>query len=333
MERHPVPRQISGYEFHLIGDMTLKQFAELSAGAILALLCWSLPIMTIFKFPLVLFFIFLGISLAFVPVNEQPLDRWIINFFKAVYSPTQFIWKKSEVSLDFLERQVYLKPAEPSKPITSTNGKKLAEYLRTIPTTPLSPFEKEIEAGLQRITSLFEGLGIPSIPPPSPPPKIPEVKMGKHKAVKIDREVKIPKVKLPKVVEVEKKVKKEIKKPEIIAIPKFKRVPRKTIEPKFEPKLPMPSRPTTPNILVGMILDHQGKILPDVIVEIRDKNGFPVRALRANKLGQFRIANPLKNGTYEVELEKEGYKFDIIKFTTRGEIIEPMEIRAKGKLT
>ena len=113
----------------------------------------------------------------------------------------------------------------------------------------------------------------------------------------------------------------------------MKKEPYKTVKPKFEPELPMPSRPAMPNIFVGMVLDNQGKILADVIIEIRDKAGFPVRALKANKLGQFRIATPLKNGTYEIELEKEGYQFDIIKLEAKGEIIEPMEIKAKGKLT
>lgn len=278
MERHPVPRHISGYEFRLIGDMTLKQFGELAAGEILALIFWSLPITSFLKYPLVAFFALLGIALAFIPFNELPLDRWIINFFKAVYSPTQFIWKKSEVILAFLERPAFLRPPEPLKPLPPTDRKKLKEYLRTIPAAPISPLEGEIEEKLQRISSFF---------------------------------------------------KEEIPKPKLIKIPKIKRVPRKTVKPKFEPELPMPSRPIVPNVLVGMLLTSKGKILPDAIIEIKDKEGFPVRALKANKLGQFRIATPLKNGVYEIELEKEGYKFDIIKFEAKGEIIEPMEIRAK----
>ena len=82
MEQHPVPQHISGYEFRLIGDMTLKQFGGLALGAILALICWSLPITIFFKYPLIAFFVFLGIGLAFIPINDQPLDRWIIKFFK-----------------------------------------------------------------------------------------------------------------------------------------------------------------------------------------------------------------------------------------------------------
>jgi hypothetical protein len=276
-EQHPVPRQISGYEFRLIGDMTLKQFGELAAGEIMALICWSLPITPLLKYPLVGFFAFLGIALAFIPVHEQPMDRWIMNFIKATYSPTQFIWKKSEVQLDILERATVQKlPEMPTPP--PKNGKKLKEYLKTVPiASGPSPLEKDLDKKLRTISSLFE----------------------------------------------------EAPGPDIFTLPQIKRKPHKTVKPKFEPKLPMPSRPSVPNVLVGMALDQTGKIIPDVIIEIRDKAGFPVRALKANKLGQFRIATPLKNGTYELELEKEGHQFDIIKFEAQGEIIEPMEIRAK----
>ena len=282
MERHPVPKQISGYEFRLIGDMTLKQFGELAAGEVLALICWRLPIPPILKYPLVGLLVFLGVALAFIPINERPLDRWIVNFFKAIYLPSQFIWKKSEVVLDFLEKPVFVRPAKPPKPVPQ-DRKKLEEYLRTIPAVPISPLEKEGEENLQRISSL----------------------LGKAVA-----------------------------EPTVIEIAKIQKITRqkptyKTVKPKFEPELPMPSRPAIANLLVGMVLDDQGKILPDVIIEIRDEAGFPVRALKANKLGQFRIATPLKNGTYEIELEKEGYQFDIIKLEVKGEIIEPMEIRAK----
>lgn len=287
-ERHPVPQQVSGYEFRLIGDMTLKQFAELAFGEVLALICWRLPLASIIKYPLVGFFAFLGVALAFVPIHEQSLDNWIINFFRAIYSPTQFIWKKSDVALDFLERSVFSKPAELSKSIHQpADKKKLKEYLKTITTVSISPFEKEIEENLSRIGSL---LG------------------------QVTRQ--------PTVIEVAN-IKKKVEE-----IP-YQEPSYQTIEPKFKPELPMPSSPTKPNLLVGMILDYQGKILADAIIEIRDKNGFPVRALKANKLGQFRIATPLKNGTYEIELEKEGYQFDIIKFEVKGEIIQPMEIRAK----
>ena len=74
-------------------------------------------------------------------------------------------------------------------------------------------------------------------------------------------------------------------------------------------------------------------MIEGAIVEIRDSQGLPQRALKTNQLGQFRIINPLKDGHYVIETEKEGYHFDIIKVELVGEPIPPIEIRAKEKNT
>ena len=51
MDQHPVPRNISSFEFHLIGDMTLKQFAYLAGGVFIAyLLSKVLPFPGIIKY-------------------------------------------------------------------------------------------------------------------------------------------------------------------------------------------------------------------------------------------------------------------------------------------
>ncbi len=94
MQEHPVPQNITSYEFHLIGDMTVKQFFELLIGGALALVSYSSNLPTIFKWPLVIFSVAIGISLAFIPIQERPLDKWIIAFIKAIYNPTKFFWKK-----------------------------------------------------------------------------------------------------------------------------------------------------------------------------------------------------------------------------------------------
>ena len=284
MERHPLPQHVSGYEFRLVGNMTLKQFGELALGVILAMITWSLPIMPFFKYPLVGFFGFLGVALAFLPINEQPLDKWIINFFRSIYSPTQYLWQKSEVSLDLWERI--------ARPLAEADQEKLKEYLQPVPSASIKPWEKESVEELTIPERQPVKIETPQPEPPPPP---------------IDRPA-----------------------PEL---PQFKKTIRSTVKPEFEAKLPLPNRPTVPNILIGMIFDYQGKILTDAMIEIRDEKGFPVRALKANKLGQFSIATPLKNGIYEIEIEKENYQFDIIKIKATGEIIDPLKIHAKEKIT
>jgi hypothetical protein len=92
--QHAVPQNIMDVEFKLIGDLTMRQFSYLCVCGGLAYLNFEF-IPGIFKFPVSLGFVVLGLSLAFVPIQERGLDQWIINFFRAVYSPTQRIWKKS----------------------------------------------------------------------------------------------------------------------------------------------------------------------------------------------------------------------------------------------
>ncbi|KKR52786.1 MAG: hypothetical protein UT88_C0021G0001, partial [Candidatus Woesebacteria bacterium GW2011_GWD2_40_19] len=38
MEQHPIPQNISSYQFRLVGDMTLKQFFQLAGGFLVGLI-------------------------------------------------------------------------------------------------------------------------------------------------------------------------------------------------------------------------------------------------------------------------------------------------------
>lgn len=90
----------------------------------------------------------------------------------------------------------------------------------------------------------------------------------------------------------------------------------------------MPITPDTPNTLVGMTLTQDERLIPNVILEIKDNNGLPVRAVKSNQLSQFFISTPLKNGTYTVSAEHPEYKFDTIKIEAKGEVIPPIKVIA-----
>jgi len=94
MEQHPVPQNVTTFQFRLIGDMTIKQFGYLAGGAILAYICYRLPLPVFFTWPLAALFGLLGIGLAFVPIEERPMDIWVFSFLKSIYHPTQFIWQQ-----------------------------------------------------------------------------------------------------------------------------------------------------------------------------------------------------------------------------------------------
>lgn len=96
MEQHPVPQNVTTFQFRLIGDMTIKQFGYLLGGCILAYLSYILPVPIIFSYPLAAMFALGGFGFAFVPIEERPMDIWVMSFLKNVYSPTQFIWQKNQ---------------------------------------------------------------------------------------------------------------------------------------------------------------------------------------------------------------------------------------------
>jgi len=330
LEQHPVPQHISAYQFHLVGEMTVRQFGFLAGGCVIALLFYASPLTPFIKWPLVIFFVFIGVALAFMPLQERPLDKWIVAFIKAIFSPTQFVWEKKPQTPDIFKvvsRRAPTRKEAPSPP----DKEKLEKYLETLPTEPKSSIDVQEESFVKRAIDLFEvtkppaGMAEPVFTPPLGtgktfiPPTQKVIIPPSAKKVKPTRPVKTEPVKLSK---------KKVALPEKPTRPE----PRKpTAAAKFSPELPFPEPPSQANTLVGMALDQEGKIIEGAIIEIRDSQGIPVRALKTNKLGQFRSVTPLDDGQYEIETEKEGYQFDILKVDLTGKIVQPLEIRAKTK--
>lgn len=154
MKQHPVPQNVMSVEFQLIGNMTLKQFGYLAAGAILAFIFYSTPLPSFLKWPLTLSFFGLGAAFAFAPINDIPLDRWLTNFIHAIYAPTKRIWKKEPKSLEFLlpDFSRFLASVLPSQPPLVKDRSKLEDYLSTLKPEPvLTPLDSLEQASLNRL--------------------------------------------------------------------------------------------------------------------------------------------------------------------------------------
>ncbi|MDZ7586938.1 MAG: hypothetical protein U0946_04230 [Patescibacteria group bacterium] len=349
MQQHPVPQAITTYKFRLVGDMTLKQFLELAFGVVSAWLIFSSNLNFVVKWTLGPFFGLLGFALAFVPIEDRPLDQWIINFFKAVYLPTQFIFKSQVKTIDIFSPSP---PIPPESNKASANPAQLQEYLNTLPATPATAFDQAEHQYLEHIRHLFGALGInqpastmsTEHPQPTNPYKSnlkgvrvrklfsPQVCLLPHAAIfQAPAEPKQAVMPLAN-------SKSQILNPKQVPIPKIQ-VPKKTltlpakpktqtVTPSFASDVILPHSPDKPNLITGITLDITGKILPGVIIEIRDKQDLPVRALKSNKLGQFFIATPLSDGVYQIQAEHPGQKFAIIKLEAKNEIIPPLKIQA-----
>jgi len=95
--QHAVPQNIMDVEFKLIGDLTMRQFFYLMIFSGIAYAAFSFNIPIILRWPTIIGSVLLGLGFAFVPVEDRGLDEWIINFFRAVYSENQKIWKKEAI--------------------------------------------------------------------------------------------------------------------------------------------------------------------------------------------------------------------------------------------
>jgi hypothetical protein len=294
MQQHPVPQPITSYEFRLVGDMTLKQFLKLAAGVGLALVVYAINPPGIIKWFLVMLFGGLGAAMAFVPFEGRPIDVWIIAFFKRIYSPTQYVWKQRSKSP--ITRKLDLPPktlATKSGPETLNPQPAVAGNSQAAPTDILSQ----------------------ATPPSSSPPSSLNTAIFTS-----DVSASIP-----------SKPAEAVTLKTLIAQKQETPVqPQSTaVEARFAQGMSIPATPSLPNLLTGYIHDQQGKLIEGAILEIRDQNGIPVRAFKTNKLGQFRSATPLPDGVYEIETEKEGFSFDIIRIDLKGKVVPPIEIISK----
>lgn len=166
MREHPIPQDITGYKFHLVGNMTIKQFAELFAGIILALVFYSSNLIAVIKYPLAIFFVGFGAMLAFVPIQERPLDHWVITFLKVLYKPTKFFWKKQNKIPDaFLyEPSAHPNDNQDEVNLSPLRRKRIQEYLSSVkPIQRQDAWEHAQQQQISSVLQIFSQISTPSV--------------------------------------------------------------------------------------------------------------------------------------------------------------------------
>jgi len=105
MENHPIPQDVTGFKFKLIGSITLKEFLYVLGGGILAIIVFILPpsVSYFIKIPLMTIFSGVGAAFAFVPIEGRPMDKMLYNFIKTVPSENEYIYHKKGVNLSSFE--------------------------------------------------------------------------------------------------------------------------------------------------------------------------------------------------------------------------------------
>jgi len=149
MEQHAISRQITSYEFKLIGFMTLKQFLYLVIFGPLGYI-----VSMIFPLPFVNILLgiavgALGVALAFLPINDRPLDIWIRNIWKRLNSPTQFVYHKHNQPIALLQNLYFV--SDPHHVMAHIESQQmLAAYLeKTRQTMQPNPKKKQVQDAFQ----------------------------------------------------------------------------------------------------------------------------------------------------------------------------------------
>lgn len=379
MIEHPVPQNITSYEFRLVGSMTLKQFFELMVGLVLAFIIYRTNLYPLLKWPLIIAFVTFGVSLAFVPIQERPLDQWFMAFIRAIYNPTKFYWRRTVQAPEvFSNQSVNLTKYQDQEQALATavaqKRSRASAYLDTLGATPVpAPLDADEDLRASGILALFDEVRVP----------VQSVRVTPLQAeedlTRPDMEIKPRSLRTTLVTEVESAVEAsevvpittqqsptkmyEVSLPQSLPIvmedfssssstPETKEVvpagrrpvsftvesvasqtpgvnaSTATEEVVKSQSLPFPNPPKQPNVLAGMVLDATGKLLDNAIIEVRTEQGVPVRAIKSNKLGQFFTSSPLPTGTYQMVIEKAGYRFEPYRLTVQNTVISPLEIRA-----
>jgi hypothetical protein len=268
------------------------------------------------------------VAFAFLPLEERPLDVWILNFFKSIYAPTVYLWQKQPKMPDFFSFQPAKNKPVSTKRLTPEERQRFNDYLKSLPQpASYSVLDQRETNELNQINHLLEmqtGLN----PQNLLTKKTQVVKIRKLKAEPVIVRMAEP---FTPPLEIGTPFKSPPPAPKPIKIPK-KVKPSQELKKMTPPAIPIPAPPDIPNVLVGMVLTPEAKILAGAIIEVRDTEGMPVRASKSNKLGQFFMVTPLPNGDYEMETEYPGLSFDIIKFKAEGKIFPPVKIQAKNEM-
>ena len=375
MEEHPIPQNVTGFQFRLIGTMTVKQFAYVAAGAVAAVLIYYMPVVYIIKVVLIPFFALFGLALAFVPIEGRPMDAMTMYYFRALFAPNQYIYKKKggriAIASLTLHKNAHLPFGEGGKHQASqAKEKNLQTLLRSVregksqddklanksrpiiisleeekPFQPLS-FERAAEVVRkdhpkeatqdqkkkkdlldQQIDTLKKALieartGVPYQTLSTPLSRAARKKI--HEIEQQLQEVEQQKKQLEdEIIKLQQRLTKQ-KQPAERAIQKstVRKIPLAIAQSVGLPKV------SSPNLIAGIVKDARGNVLPNILIEIKDKDGNPVRAFKTNGLGQFVSATRLLNGTYHIELEdpRTQHKFDIIEIVANGTMLDPLEI-------
>lgn len=358
MDAHPIPQDVTNFQFRLVGDMTIKQFSYLGSGLGLAYILFvffsaKFPLIV---WPLIVFSAASGTAFAFLPISDRPLDHWLVAFVKAISSPTKRTWKvkgistkdpvftnRLNLSLQNLHEVSVITPlpklpvtaqaAPTSQPLVTPNLQPVAQPIASIAEVKNEDLKELVETAKRaqiiqtQIVQTEHQLN--QLKTASVQPSVNQTEVAKQFQVVLENLKNLN----TQAQNIESELGQLSNTPTpsspLPTVPSLKK-DFVTIVPVSPTKTLNITLTTSPNIINGIVTDSQNNYLEGVIVVTHDKDGLPVRALRTNKLGQFIAATPLVNGIYTMTIEKDGLSFDTLKIELTGTVLPPIKVSAKS---
>lgn len=302
MEGHPIPRQITTFEFKLIGFLTLHQFIYLVIFFPLGFVAYKL-----FPIPYVNILIGLlvgaiGPILAFVPINDRPMDVWLRNLMKRLTSPTQYIYHKENKPLPFFTNLYFVQ--DPHRVMTHIESQeKLAAYMNQKRKSASQQQSKK-----QSINVLFHMNQKTNAQKSYPPPQ----------------QTQIPS-ETP-----------TVSTTQINTVPQSQSIAQTVVVDQPTQSTPPSTLPHPSNqpFFTGVVKNHKLIPLPGILIYVKNENGEAVRLLKSNPHGVFATFSPLPPGHYTFELKdpREGYFFDTMNLQIDQSNLKPIEFFSKELL-
>lgn len=320
MENHPIPQDVTGFKFRLIGSITLKQFLYLLGAGGIGLAVWFLPMALFVKIPIILVAGSIGMAFAFIPIDGRPMDKMLMNFAKALPAENQYLYHKVGDPMIFFSFVPSPHAVSAASTVQNQEAASKAALFSQLSKSYFQP-DPEEQQNLASISQLFqEGQ--------------PAAQGFTNRVIKADTPPSVPArptapttiptqaAPLPHTPVAEQKTQNV----QAAQVPGLQtQQPAQTVA---QASSTSAYGMDTPNVLQGIVVDPRKKPLPHVIVEVLDQNNIPVRTFRTNQSGGFAAATPLPNGEYTIHLEDSMKKqnFTDVKLTLSGTILEPLTI-------
>lgn len=181
MQEHAVPKQITTFEFKLIGFLTVRQFLYILIFCAVGYLAYVLAPFRLIGVISGLVFAGIGAAFAFIRFNERPLDHAIRMLFVRITSPSQYFFSADNTSTEVRNlsypTMTTTQIESPTNSISSTQTASTpapAPFVQTLQQPPVTPpVQTAVQEAPQETPVTDTPMDLDPLPEPAGPPPAP----------------------------------------------------------------------------------------------------------------------------------------------------------------